>query len=176
MFAFRPSDSPSFDPTVFPSPSPTQSPSTKLPTLEPTEAPTTSKCESINVDIINFNGFDSDDLSTDVGLQDLISNITYHAIKQTASAHDNIDSFYVFYSSVSGESEYVDGQLLESLFIEEMLCTSTNSNSQRLLQLILNEADDIEATMLENLTKEYPDGDATDLTSVSMYSTTELSC
>ena len=164
-----PSRSPSFDtPTLSPTSQPTASPSFE-PSSDPTSAPSTPFCNSIRVDIIDFAGFDSDELNRNVSLQEEVANVTHHALAQTmlmTYSNFDIDTFYVLYDDSLDANLYENGNIQQSVHIDQTLCTSYESKLDLLTRIIRNDGDEISTIMATKLTMLYLDGVASDSMSV----------
>ena len=147
-------------------PSPTAAP-TDSPSRSPSAAPTASPtpyCTTFNVDIVDFGGFTANDLASDTALQSTVANATHFAITESASG-DAIDdgAFYVIYDDATGSSEYVDGRLERSVFIDHSLCALALSELDALRLMIENEGGDIAATLMERLRVLFLDGNDTEM-------------
>lgn len=163
------------NPTTQPSNAPTMKPTE--PTASPTPLPTillaADFCTSIQVDIIDFDAFNSGELDENVNLQNDITNITHFAIAQMAHSVDG-SLFHVLYEDSSADSEYVDSELQRSLFINESLCTKYADDLQALMLIIENEHSTISAIILDKLAALYMNGQASDSMAVSIYIATQF--
>jgi len=115
--------------TVNPTTDPTADP-TNDPTTEPTPSPT-ALCESIYIQIENFEEFTSSVLNDIESLQIKMANLTQSAIAQHVDpAYHQMDgdSFYVEFKHSSG-----------SLFVVQSLCTFTGSNMLILTNIVIED-------------------------------------
>ena len=180
-----PSTDPSDEPTSVSSLNPTKTPSSDLtesptnyPSSNPTNAPSTLFCQSIRLDIIDFDGFDSDDLSNNETLQEEVANVTHHALAQTVlTANYEIDtySFYVIYHDSLDANVYDNGNVQQSVHIDEILCASLAADSDLLTEMIQNDAKMINSILAKRLTALYLEGQWSDTMKVSIAGATELS-
>ena len=145
-----------------PTRSPSQSP-TRHPTANPTAAPSISFCVPIRIDLIGFAEFNSDDLADDVSLQEEIASITQFAIAQTAQNHEiESDSFYVRYDDSCALIQYIDGELHQSLFINQSVCTFGDDDLQSMTLILQYESHLIAETLADLLEEFYLNGNDTD--------------
>ena len=144
-------------------------------TQSPTTLPPGSFCIPIRVDIIDFDAFNSDDLSDDILLQNEVANTTHFAIAQIGENHDiNSDSFYVLYNDSSADSQYIDGDLQRSVFINESLCTFGADDLQSLTLIMQYEGEAIASILSKKLTSIYSNREASESMEVSIYILNQL--
>ena len=159
-------------PTTSPSAAPT------APSTEPTSAPSTPFCISIRVDIIDFDGFDSDELNGNVSLQEEVANVTHHALAQTmlmTYSNFDIDTFYVLYDDSLDANLYENGNIQQSVHIDQTLCTLYELYLDMLSQIIQNDGDEISTIMATKLTMLYLDGVASDSMTVFLIDLSQFS-
>ena len=165
-----PTVDPTVDPTSESSSEPTVFP-TNYPSADPTEAPSTHFCQSIRIDIIDFDGFDSDDLNDDELLQEEVANVTHHALAQTAFTANygiDIDSFYVVYEDSLDAHVYENGNVQQSVHIDEILCAFEAADSNLLTEMIENEAGMIGSIISQRLAALHLEGQTSDTMTVSI--------
>ena len=153
-----------------PSTNPSSTPSFE-PTPDPTTAPSTPFCQSIRLGIIDFDGFDSDDLNEDEKLQKQVANMTYHALAQTvlnANYDIEIDSFYVIYDDSLDANLCENGNVQQSVHIDETLCAFEAEDSNLLPEMIENEVQMINSIIAKTLAALYMKGQWSDRMEVSI--------
>ena len=141
-------------------------------------APSTSFCQSVRVNVIDFEGFDSDDLNDDEKLQEQVANVTNHALAQTvltANYGIDIDSFYVIYNDSLDANSYENGNVLQTVHIDEELCAFEEADSNLLTEMIEDEAEMINDIIAKRLVTLYLDGDASETMTVSITGPIEFS-
>lgn len=121
---------------------------------------TTPFCDSVYVDIENFDSFSATQMSDDTDLQITVANATRYAVSEVSSA-DGIghDAFNVFFVDVSGDYDVVDGQLQQFLSIEQLLCVFDDDNFAELFLIINQKSDEISVALTNRMTALYPDED-----------------
>ena len=133
-------------------------------------------CVSIRIDVINFDAFNSDDLAADVSLQQQFVNVTHSAIAQIAESHNiDEDSFYVLYDDSSADTQYLDGELQRSVFINESLCTLGADDLQSLKLILQYESKEISNVLSDKLIAVYLNGEVSDGMEVRLYLANQLS-
>ena len=136
-------------PTANPTSDPTEGPSqpTESPTNEPSSVPTQppALCETIYVQIEDFDILTPDDIKDNESLQIMMANITHFAISEQAEILEiDRDDFFVNFHNVS-----------YSLYMVHTLCSFAESTLTILLSFISSHGDDIGASMEQRLVSEY---------------------
>ena len=166
-----------YNPTKEPTRNPTKSPSTE-PSVFPTVAPTPEPfCSPIRIDVIDFDGFDSDELNDDVELQNDVANVTHYALFRTAITTNysiDRDTFYVIFDDSESVNEYDGGELQRSLFVHETLCALQENDSVLLRELIQSHCDAVNQLMADKLTTMYLDGETMGSLKVSISDLSQL--
>ena len=165
----NPTENPSTDPSEMPSKSPSRTP-TSPPTTEPV-------CIQIRVDIIDFDGFDSDQLNEDKELQYEVANMTHYALSRTAITTDysiDADNLYVIFDDSDTVYLYDDGQLQKSLFIYETLCALQEDDLVILSEIIQSQCDVVNQLMADKLNTLYLNGRRADSLKVSISDLSQL--
>ena len=178
-----PTADPTHDPITYPVHDPTTDPShdpttdlSHVPTTDPTSDPTYKPtadapfCVDIDVDVIDFTAFSSDDMRDNVSLQMEFANVTESSIAQTSSK-ENIDedAFHVNYDGSSASSQYIDGELQRSLFVYLTLCTIQSDDLEALTLIIQHEGEQIADTVSDRLVALYLEGEMNNTMEVSIY-------
>ena len=109
------------------------------------------------------------ELNGNVSLQEEVANVTHHALAQTmlmTYSNFDIDTFYVLYDDSLDANLYENGNIQQSVHIDQTLCTSYESKLDLLTRIIRNDGDEISTIMATKLTMLYLDGVASDSMSV----------
>lgn len=110
---------------------------TKSPSVSPTAA---SFCDPILIEMKNFDGLSSSQISN-LQLQDVITNLTHHAVAESAEKYGtNPNAFFVEFGSASG-----------SLNIVETLCAFNDETLTVLAIVLENEEDEISLKIKERM-------------------------
>ena len=151
--------SPTLSPTKSPSAEPTVNP-TNDPTTEPTYNPTWESifCSNLSVMILNIESISSDKVQSDIQLQKDMGNMTEFAILQNAQDNGmDGDTFDIIYENVSGSPRYKNGQILFSIFVDQLLCSGSMIDLQVLSLIIHHEKYEIAALFKTKLVAQYPE-------------------
>ena len=104
--------------------------------------------------------------------------MTHLALAQTAlTAYYDIDigSFYVIYDDSLDANSYENGNVQQTVHIDEILCAFEAADSNLLTEMIENEAEMINGIIAKRLAALYLDGDASETMTVSITGPTEFS-
>ena len=115
-------------------------------------------------------------MAADVSLQNEVANLTDYAIAQIAQKHDiDSNSFYVLYHDSSADTQYLDGELQRSVFINASLCTLGADDLQALMLILQYESNQISNVLLDKLTVVYLNGEVNNGMEVRLYLVNQLS-